>query len=410
MNVLFLTMLGSVDINSRGIYNDLMRRFRQDGHQLYIVCPVERRKGKNTYLSNENGVKILHVRTLNFQKTNVVEKGLAQFSIEFLFKHAIKKYFKRVKFSLILYSTPPITFFNVVKYVKSLNPKSITYLLLKDIFPQNAVDMGMLSKTGVKGILYRFFRKKEKNLYALSDYIGCMSPANVRYILNHNPEINPQKVEIAPNSIELMEDKTDVFEACNTGIERDKDILRRYNLPTDKPILIYGGNLGVPQGIPFLIKCLEANEKRKDCHFVIIGSGTYYQKLEDWYRTRIPKAVTVLNELPKADYDKLVRACQIGLIFLDYRFTIPNFPSRLLSYLEYKMPVLCVTDPNCDMGVMAEKNSFGFWVPSNDVVAFTVSVDRILSSDIKTMGNNGYQFLKDNFLVENTYNSIMQHL
>lgn len=395
-------MLDNMDLNCRGIYNDLMRRFRKEEHYIYIVCTVERRMGKKTYVSEENGVKILHVRTLNLQKTNIIEKGIGQLSIEILFKRAIKKYLKDVKFDLILYSTPPITFSNVIKYVKSTNPNAVSYLLLKDIFPQNAVDMGMLKKTGIKGVLYRKFRKKEKNLYALSDFIGCMSPANVSYIINHNPEINPQKVEIAPNSIEVISNSSE-------SINRE-EILMKYEIPTDKPIFIYGGNLGIPQGIPFLIECLEKNANRTDCHFVIVGDGTYYQKLEVWYKIHKPKSVTIMRGLPKVDYDHLVRACNVGLIFLDYRFTIPNFPSRLLSYLECKIPIICATDPNCDMGYIAEKNGFGYYAPSNDVNAFTTSVNHMLMSDTKSMGEKGYEYLKENFLVDNTYNSIIKHL
>ena len=79
----------------------------------------------------------------------------------------------------------------------------MTYLLLKDIFPQNAVDLGMMTKTGVKGMLYKLFRKKEKELYRISDFIGCMSPANVRFVLEHNPEVKAEKVEIAPNSYDV---------------------------------------------------------------------------------------------------------------------------------------------------------------------------------------------------------------
>ena len=367
---------------------------------IYIICPVERRMGRQTYLSEENGVQVLHVKTLNLQKTNIIEKGLGQISLERVFQNAIKTYFSKIKFDLLLYSTPPITFPKVIEFVKKANPQAKTYLLLKDIFPQNAVDMGMLSKKGLKGLLYKFFRSKEKKLYALSDYIGCMSPANVKYVLEHNPEISKDRVEVAPNSLELLEVEKSV----------DNTVLAKYNLPSDKPIFIYGGNLGVPQGIPFLIQCLEANSDRDDCHFVVVGNGTYYQKLADWYETAQPKSVTVMKGLPKADYDQLVRSCSVGLIFLDYRFTIPNFPSRLLSYLEYQMPVLCATDPISDIGTIAEENNFGFYIPSNDVDAFTNSVNRILASDIKLMGQNGYEFLKNNYLVDNTYKSIIRHI
>ena len=399
MNILFLTMVKMLNVEQRGIYTDLMRKFRDEGHKVYIVTPSERRERRKTCVIEEKGVKILSVRTLNVQKTNVIEKGIGQVSIEFLYKRAIKKYFNGINFDLILYSTPPITFPKVIEYVKKTNPSAKTYLLLKDIFPQNAVDMGMLAKTGVKGALYKFFRAKEKKLYALSDYIGCMSPANVRYVLEHNPEISTDRVEIAPNSVELIE--ADKFV--------DKNVLTKYNIPTDKPVFIYGGNLGVPQGIPFLIKCLNANADRGDCHFVVVGSGTYYQRLADWCVNRKPKAVTVMKGLPKEDYDRLVQACQVGLIFLDYRFTIPNFPSRLLSYLEYRMPVISCTDSNCDTGSIAEENGFGFYAPSNDVAAFTQAVDKMLASDMAVMGEKGYQYLKENYLVEHTYNQIMKH-
>lgn len=399
MNVLFLTMSKILSVKNRGIYTDLIRCFRDNGHQIYIVSPTERRDHNKTSLIEDNGVRILSVQTLNVQKTNVIEKGIGQVSIEILYKRAIKKYFKGVNFDLILYSTPPITFPKVIEYAKKVNPSAKTYLLLKDIFPQNAVDMSMLSKSGVKGILYKFFRAKEKKLYALTDYIGCMSPANVRYVLEHNPEISPERVEVAPNSIELVETEKNVH----------KSVLSKYNIPTDKPIFIYGGNLGVPQGIPFLIQCLEANADREDCHFVVVGSGTYYQRLADWYHARKPQAVTVMKGLPKEDYDRLVQACQVGLIFLDYRFTIPNFPSRLLSYLENRMPVISCTDPNCDTGFIAQDNGFGFYAPSNDVAAFTQAVDKMLASDISAMGEKGYRFLKENYLIEHTYNQILIH-
>ena len=406
MNILFLTMSsGFANIEARGIYTDLMRKFRDEGHEVYIIHPNERRTGRSTEVENKGRIHCLGVRTLNVTKTNVVEKGIGQLMLESQFKRALKRFFGGVKFDVILYSTPPITFNNVIKYAKKASGgKALTYLLLKDIFPQNAVDMGMLSKTGVKGVLYNIFRRKEEELYRISDYIGCMSPANVRYVLDHNPEVDSEKVEVAPNSYDVDSS------SCNPQKEEIAEIRKKYEIPTDKPVLIYGGNLGIPQGIPFLMECMEANADREDCHFVIVGSGTYYQRLAEWFKKRKPKAVTVMKGLPKADYDKLVNTCQVGLIFLDYRFTIPNFPSRLLSYLEYKMPIIACTDPNCDTGIIARENGFGMYTPSNDVKAFTHAVDSMLGSDIKAMGERGYEFLMANYLVEHTYNAVMKHL
>ena len=229
-----------------------------------------------------------------------------------------------------------------------------------------------------------------------------MSPANVRYVLEHNQEVKPEKVEVAPNSYEIQEPIVLINEQCN-------NIRRKYNLPTNRPIFIYGGNLGKPQGIPFLLKCLNANADRDDCHFVVLGNGTEYDKLETWYKTRQPKSVSVFQRLPKEDYDQLVRACDVGLIFLDYRFTIPNYPSRLLPYLMEKKPIIAATDPYCDTGSIAEQNGYGYWCPSNDVSAFTQCVDKMLASDLAQMGETGYQFYLNNYTVEHTYNAIMKH-
>lgn len=399
MNIIFLTLYYISDIKLRGLYHDLMRKFRDEGHQVYIVTPCERRLGLNTRLEKSDGVNILNVKTLNIQKTNVIEKGIGTLLMESQYKAAIKKYFGGIKFDLITFSTPPITLTNVVKYLKRKNPNAITYLQLKDIFPQNAVDIGMF---GEKSVFNWFFRRQEKALYQVSDYIGCMSPANVRFVLDHNPEIAPSKVEVAPNSIELT----------NTGVPNldvRKTIREKYNIPVDKPVFIYGGNLGKPQGIDFLVKCLDANKDRKDCHLVVVGSGTEQQKIQTWYDTTKPENTTVLKALPKADYDTLVQTCDVGLIFLDHRFTIPNYPSRLLSYLEYKMPVLCATDPNTDMGRIAQENGYGYWCESVKPKDFTALVDKMLASDRKAMGEKGYQFLKENYLVEHTYNAIMKH-
>lgn len=399
MNVLFLT-LANINIKNSGIYDDLMRCFVSHDHTVYIVSPIERKYNRPTSLVEEEKAHYLHVRTLNIQKTNIVEKGIGTLLLENQFCHAINHYLSNIQFDIILFSTPPITFANVVKNVKKKNPNAISYLLLKDIFPQNAVDLGMFSKNS---LFYKYFRYKEKQLYKLADFIGCTSPANINFILQHNPYINKERVEIAPNSIEITTSE-DVKNYSKDAV------LTKYNIPKNKIIFIYGGNLGKPQGIPFLIQCLEANKHRENCHFIVVGNGTEYSKLRNWHDSLKPDNVTILKALPKEEYDLLVQASDVGLIFLDYKFTIPNFPSRLLPYMQYKMPVIAATDPNTDIGKIAEENHFGYCCLSNDVNAFYKCIDKVLCSDRKQMGLNAYKFLCDNYSVEHTYKAIVSHL
>lgn len=403
MNLIFLTLVHIENIEEHTIYHDLMRKFRDEGHGVYIVSPCERRMARGTSLFEDHGVMLLNVKTLNIQKTNVFEKGLGTLLIERQFKKAIEQFLCDVKFDLITYSTPPITFTNVVRFLKRNNPKAISFLQLKDVFPQNAVDLGLF---GEKSVFNWFFRRKEIALYRVSDYIGCMSPANVEYVRKHNLFYPADRVEIAPNSIELK------MEFSDGAIDNSEiySIRQKYHLPTDIPIFVYGGNIGKPQGVDFLIQCLETNKHRKDCFFLVVGNGTEYQKLSMWYSNSCAENVRLMAKISKEDYEMLVKACDIGMIFLDHRFSIPNYPSRLLDYLKNKLPVICATDVNTDIGKIAEENGYGYWCESVKPEDFTALVDKVLASDRKVMGERGYCYLKNHYLVDNSYETIMKHL
>lgn len=401
MNVLFLTLLDFNSLDERNIYTDLLREFAKHGHNLFVISPVEKRKNQETRVIKTEKATILKLKIGNTQKTNIIEKGISTISIEPQFIAGIKKHFSNVKFDLVIYSTPPITFCNAIKFVKRRDGAK-TYLLLKDIFPQNSVDIGILSKTGWKGLIYRFFRNKEKKLYRISDYIGCMSQANVDYVIKHNPEIDSSIVEVCPNTIEVVDMSVD------EKIRRDIRI--KYDIPLDKKVFVYGGNLGKPQGIDFMIECLKSQEKNNAVYFLIVGDGTEYGKIETYVKQYKPTNVKLMKLLSKEDYDRLVGACDIGMIFLDHRFTIPNFPSRLLAYMQAKIPVLAVTDPNTDIGKVIVDGGFGWWCDSNDVDGFESTIDKVLNSELPEKGKMGFDYLVDHYHVKDGYGVINQHL
>lgn len=399
MNILFLTLLDFNSLIERNIYTDLLREFTKNSHHVYVVSPVERRTRRQTELLKENNAEILKLKIGNVQKTNLIEKGISTVTLEGVFISGIKKYFSNVKFDLIMYSTPPITFQRVVEFVKKRDGAK-TYLLLKDIFPQNSVDMGMLSKTGVKAPLYRYFRKKEEKLYAISDRIGCMSQANVDYILKHNPEISKNKIEVCPNSIDVVDMRV-------SAITRVK-MRKKYDIPVDKTVFVYGGNLGKPQGIPFLTRCLQSQMMNSGAYFLIVGDGTEYGRLEAFFEKFEPENMKLMKRLPKEDYDRMVAACDVGMIFLDHRFTIPNFPSRLLSYMQVGLPVLCCTDPNTDIGKVVVEGGFGWWCESNDLKGFHEAVKRALNSELKNIGAVGFDYLEVQYSSSKGYETVMK--
>jgi glycosyltransferase involved in cell wall biosynthesis len=392
MNVLFLTIARINSLEDRGVYTDLLREFKKEGHDIYVVSPLERREKKKTNLLNGNSGMILNIQTLNIQKTNVIEKGIATLAVEYQFLLGIKKYFSNIKFDLIIYSTPPITFSKVITYIKKKD-NALSYLLLKDIFPQNAIDMGMI-KAG--SLIHKFFLKKEKKLYEISDVIGCMSDANKKFVLTHNTNIPPNKVEVNPNSIFPLE--------IHQTFEEKGNIKKKYGLPTDKKVFVYGGNLGRPQGVDFVMETISATI-RDDVFFLVIGTGTEFNRIKKWFEISQPKNAKLMKGLPKDDYEILLRACDVGMLFLHKDFTIPNFPSRLLSYLENRLPVLAATDTNTDVGIVIEKAKCGYWVLSGDQNAMQEAINKFCcdNKNYLKMKENAFVLLKTEFNVNLSY-------
>lgn len=399
MKVLYISSTHA-GMHDSSIYYDLMQEFVEKGDDVTVVYAREERLNKETELYTQNNICYLGVKTGNISKNpNLIKKGIATLNIDRLFVRAIRKYLKKETYDLILYSTPPITFIKTLEYFKRTSPEAFIYLMLKDIFPQNAVDIGLMSS---RGMLYKMFKKKERKLYTLVDYIGVMSPANQAYILGQEKGLE-NKVEILPNALKMD------LPLTNEG----KTYTREYfGIPKDKLVLIYGGNLGLPQAIPFLVQCVDAIKDNDRVFFVVAGSGGQQHLIEDYILREAPQNFKYFGQLALAEYNGLTEVSDVGLIYLDYRFTIPNYPQRLLSYLSAKKPVICATDLATDIGSIAVENDYGFSVPSNDVEQWVTTVNILVENQekVKEMGQNGYNFLMENYTTNKIYTILNAHV
>ena len=104
----------------------------------------------------------------------------------------------------------------------------------------------------------------------MSDKIGCMSEANLEYLKKHNSYLDFKKIEINPNTISPK--------FINFSSSEKENVKLKYSIPPKKKIFIYGGNLGKPQGLDFLLKTIQ-EIKRSDVFFLIIGSGTEFSRI-----------------------------------------------------------------------------------------------------------------------------------
>lgn len=390
MNILYIAASFPKEGKGATIYTDLAEELHRRGHNITVAVSEQKRNQSETTFNTERGFRVLRSVVGDYYDVGFIKKGIVQLLLPSIMKRDIKKYLSHESFDLVLFESPPVTNAGVVGWAKK-KFSCKAYLMLKDIFPQNGRDIGILGSGLLGEVLFRYFRMKEKKLYKTADTIGCMSPKNKEYVLSHNPEISAEKVEIFPNAKNITEDY----------ICKEYAIRRKYNIPDESCVFLFGGNMGKPQYIPLLCKAVEKFNGREDVYFVFVGRGTERHLLSEAIQCKGINNALVLENLPREEYEQLTKEIDVGLIILDPRFTIPNYPSRILSYMDFAKPVLAATDTVTDMKELIEESGCGIWVSSEDEDLFFKKIEEftVMKEERKAMGEKGREYMKKHFTV-----------
>jgi glycosyltransferase involved in cell wall biosynthesis len=395
MKVLFL-MFAFPDMNkSFNLYTAIVQEFHQNGHEVYVLAPeMESRK---TAIHKEAGINVLRIKTLPIKNVPNYLKGIANVFLPYQFGRALRKCYPNVQFDLIISPTPPITLVDIAAKLK-VKYKAIFYLILRDIFPQNAVDLGFMKK---KGLIHFYFRKKEKKLYEAADHIGCMSDRNINYIVSNNPTINKSKLHVLRN-----------YQVLYTQYgNKDIRIRAKYNL-LDKFVVVFGGNMGKAQQLENVLKLAIACQEFKDVIFLLLGDGLQMSKLEIDIQQSGIKNIVIRKTIAKQEYQDLISTCDIGLISLHKDFTIPNIPSKSLDYFNVGLPVLASIDAATDYGQILDDANAGLWSYAGDNEAFKSNFDRLyFNQDLrKTLGENGRKYFETYLTTDIAYQTIISNV
>jgi len=399
--ILFLTIYSFNNLSDGYIFADLVTEFRDAGHDVTVLMPSE--GTEQTLILEKEGISQVKVASGAIQKTSSIQKIINLYKLDAAAKKILKKNFTD-KFDLVVCMISHCAFYKTVKFIKQRDGAFI-YNMVKDIFPQNAVDMGMLSKGGLKGLLYKYFKHNELNYYKISDALGAISPAAVEFLKGDNPQIEHNRFEVNPNSV-IAKD----FSLIKDEIEAVRE---KHDIPQDKTIFVYGGNLGVPQGVEFLLEVLAKNENRDDdAYFVIAGDGTQFDRIAEFFSANNPQKAKLIKRLSSSDFEELCLASDVGLVFLNKAFTIPNYPSRVLSYMQARLPIVFAVDSACDAGRIAEANEYGFNCLSGETDKFFGFIDELLEDEDKhkKMGQNAYNYLCNNYTAKQSYDIIIKHV
>lgn len=391
--VLFL-MFAFPDMNkSFNMYTTLVEEFVNHGHEVTVLAPGKEKTG----VYEENAIPILRVQTLPIKNVPNYLKGISNVLLPYQFERALNKFYKGKSFDLIISATPPITLVDLAAKLKRRFGAKF-YLILRDIFPQNAVDLGFMKN---RGLLHLYFRRKERTLYAESDFIGCMSQGNIEYVKKHNPDVSIEKLHELKN-----------YQKPYKGFGSNTNLLKEKYGIAGKFVVVFGGNMGKPQQLENVLALAESVLPFQDILFLLLGEGLQINKIEAEANAKGLTNIKIQRTIPKQEYQDLLSVCDVGLISLHKDFTIPNIPSKALDYFNVGIPVLASLDRATDFGKILDENECGLWTYAGEHEIFKQKLIQIYSNkELKELlGMNGKKYFMRNLLPEMAYSSVITKL
>lgn len=374
------------------LMHDLAVEFHHGGHHVIVVTPDNTLTEPRRF-TVEEGVTVLRVRTGRIKSATKLIRAINELRLSSTIWKAGKGFFRTHPSDLIVFYSPSIFFGRLVQKLKRLwNCKA--YLILRDIFPQWAVDVGVLKE----GPIYRFFRSKEKLQCDVADVIGVQSPANLQYFSRDGFE-DKYHLEVLYNWTTLKEK--------NIALRDDR---RRLGLQ-DKVVFFYGGNIGIAQDIDNIVQLAAGVREHPEIHFLLVGSGSEVPRLRANIREWGLSNISIHPPVAQDQYLGMLSQFDIGLISLDRQLKTHNFPGKMLGYMYFSMPILACINPGNDLKDLLESSQAGFACIGRQqrqlrAYALKLAGDADLR---RRMGQNGRKLLEDKFCVTKTVSQILSH-
>lgn len=320
---------------------DLSREFRNQGHEITVILPSAEIE-HSWLLEDIENVRVLRLRAPKTKDVNYIRRTFAEFFMPFFMRrNLIKSPLANERWDGIVWYSPSIFHGPLVRAIKiASNCKS--YLIIRDIFPQWAVDMGLMRS---QGLIYHFFNTVARYQYSVADIIGVQTLGNLNYFKNWVSGGNRQ-LEVLQNWL---------FDSpagkCSISLTNTKLVGRK--------IFVYAGNMGVAQGVGVFLDLAELLQERLDVGFLFVGRGSDAAKLAEDARLHRLNNVLFYDEIHPDEIPGLYAQCAVGLVALDPKHRSHNIPGKFLTYMQAGLPVLARINSGNDLVEIIKKNNVG---------------------------------------------------
>ena len=320
---------------------DLSREFERQGHQLTVLIQATNQAEPWKVEPNGN-IDVIRLKSPKTKDVSYVRRTLSEFMMPFVMGRNFRKSpLGSRKFDGVIWYSPSIFLGPLVKRLRA-DSNCPSYLIIRDIFPEWAVDMGLMGR----GLPYRMLKAVADFQYSVADTIGVQTPGNLA-LLHSTSSAMSGRIEVLHNWLTSNPDT-----GCSIQIDATSLAGRK--------IFVYAGNMGIAQGMPILLDLAAALEERKDIGFVFVGRGSDADRLRASAKARQLDNVLFFDEIDPDEIAGLYTQCHVGLVALDPRHQTHNIPGKFLSYLQSGLPVLATVNAGNDLIDVIVDNRVGF--------------------------------------------------
>lgn len=334
MNILLVTDSYPPEIRSAShLMLELAQELQHRGHSVTVITTwpeynLDRDETKKVFneFENENGITVIRVKTLPHHNVNYLVRGLSQLLMPVQFLLKLRKY--RIKSHAVIVYSPPLPLALVGSWLRRKGVRNL--LNVQDLFPQNAIDLGILTSK----IQIKFFQAMERYAYRTADIVTVHSDGNRQMVSLQHPELSP-KLRLLHNWVDID------HHAKNPNLQQQVavDFRKKWNI-TQNHVAVFAGVMGPSQYLELVIHVAEQLQDITDLLFLFVGDGKEKEKLIALTQKKNLKNVRFEGFISRDVYPDLLEMCSIGLVCLSPQNKTPVVPGKILGHMAAGIPVI----------------------------------------------------------------------
>jgi len=374
------------------LIQDLALELSRRNHEVTVITTDENIP-VDFQVESKEGIRVVRIRTGRIKTASRPVRLWNECRLSATIWSKGAEFFRNNSCDLVIYYSPTIFFGPLVKRLKDLY-KCPSYLILRDIFPQWALDAGVLKE----GLLYNYFKRRESVNYDAADFIGVESPGNLAYF-SQNGYDKKYSLEVLYNWAEIGKVKRSPSNfRQNLGLE-------------NKVVFFYGGNIGLAQDMDNIIRIARKMKQTPQAFFLIVGDGSEVGRLNTIIKKERLTNVLIHVPVSQEQYQSMLDEFDIGLVSLDRHLKTYNFPGKMLGYMEHGLPVLASINEGNNLIQVVRENKIGLISVNGDDETLAANAEKLAADkELRLLlGRNGRNFLINNFSVTGAAGQILSH-